>query len=124
MIIGIGTDIIETKDIAQLISSQKSFLQRVFTAREIEYCEQCPHKYQHYAARFAAKEAAMKALGTGWNHGVQWKEIEVQRERPDGPQLTLHGNAYALATQKKIKTNWVSLSHTTQHATAVVIFEK
>ena len=77
MVLGIGTDIIEIESIQKSIERNSRFVQRVFTENEINYCEKKTNKYQHYAVRFAAKEAMMKAIKTGWDKGVQWKHIEV-----------------------------------------------
>ncbi len=77
MIISIGIDIVEIEEIKKSIEKSKRFVRRVFTENEKEYCEHKIDKYPHYAARYAVKEAVMKALGTGWDKGVQWKQVEV-----------------------------------------------
>lgn len=77
MVISIGIDIVEIEEIKKSIEQSKRFVQRVFTENEKEYCEHKVDKYPHYAARYAVKEAVMKALGTGWDKGVQWKLVEV-----------------------------------------------
>ena len=90
MIVGLGLDIAEIDRIEAAIRRHGvAFLERLFTPAEVSYCEGYKHKFERYAARFAAKEAAMKALGTGWSHGVRWRDIEVTREPTGKPTLRL-----------------------------------
>ena len=97
-VIGIGTDIIEVPRIAEMIQRHdRYFLERVFTPDEIAYCLQYRVSEQHFAARWAAKEAALKALGTGWAQGIRWTDIEVVRHPGGAPQLHLHDRALACA---------------------------
>ena len=97
---------------------------RVFTPAEVAYCESRQRvKYQSYAARFAAKEATMKALGTGWNRNVGWNEIEVRRERGRAPQITLLGKAARFARNLGVKRLHLSLTHSSKDAIAHVIAE-
>ncbi len=124
MIAGVGTDIIEVERVAASIAKGGGFRELVFTQSEIDYCETKAHKAQHYAARFAAKEAFFKAVGTGWAEGTAFNEIEITNGPSGKPSLRLLG-----ATQKKldsleIQHIWVSLSHVKTMATAVVIIEK
>ena len=94
MIVGMGIDIAEVKRIASVIESQKErFLRRVYTLDEVAYCEQFKNRFERYAGRFAVKEAAMKALGTGWSRGVRWVDLEVVRQRGGRPTLALKGEA-------------------------------
>src|ERR1035437_7637538 len=93
MIIGTGIDITDIEGIKTSFEQNKRFVYRVFTAYEIEYCESKPFKYQHYSGRFAAKEAMMKALGTGWNNGISWKQIEVINNSNGKPEIVLHKEA-------------------------------
>ena len=98
MIVGLGIDVAEVKRIAAVIESQRErFLRRVFTLDEVAYCERFKNKYERYAGRFAAKEAAMKALGTGWSRGVRWVDVEVVRQRGGRPTLALKGEAAKIA---------------------------
>ena len=98
---------------------------RVFTAGEISYCESRGRpRYQSYAARFAAKEAVMKAMGTGWNRNVAWNQIEVVRERGHAPTIKLHGKSADFARSRKITRLHLSLSHTDSIAIAHVIAEE
>ena len=124
MIVGMGIDIAEVPRIQAVIESQKErFLRRVFTLDEVAYCEQFKNKYERYAGRFAVKEAAMKALGTGWSRGVRWVDLEVVRERGGKPTLVLKGVARKIADGLGVKNVAVSITHTEEQAIAQVIFE-
>lgn len=125
MISGVGIDIVQVASIAESIQHYgKEYLERVFTQTEIAYCDSVPSSMQRYAARVAAKEAAMKALATGWNSGVEWLEFEVINEKSGEPKLRAHGRAAELLQQKGISKMWVSLSHRPDYAIAQVIFEQ
>ena len=124
MIVGTGIDIAEVPRIAASIERfGNRFLQRIFTEGEIRYCESKANRVERYAARFAAKEAAMKAIGTGWNHGVAWRDIEVCREPGGRPTLTFHGEAAEFAAKLGVSHVALSLTHTAEHAIAQVILE-
>ncbi len=124
MVIGVGTDLMEIARIAQSVDRfGERFLHRVFTPREIEYCQQKKNAAESFAARFAAKEAAAKALGTGISRGVGWLELEVLREPGDRPTLQLTGRAAARAHWLGVSTISLSLSHSRDTALAVVIME-
>ena len=124
MIVGIGIDVAEVKRIAEVIESQgERFLRRVFTRDEVAYCEQFRNKYERFAGRFAAKEAAMKALGTGWSRGVRWVDVEVVRHRGRRPTLELKGEARKIADGLGVKNIALSITHTVEQAIAQVIFE-
>lgn len=123
MITGTGIDLVEVARIRDLLTRHaERFKQRTFTAGEIAYCDACADPAMHYAARFAAKEAAAKALGTGlWSEaGVKWTDIEVTRAESGKPSLLLHQNAAQLAVGLRFH---LSLSHTKEHAIAQVILE-
>jgi holo-[acyl-carrier protein] synthase len=124
MIVGIGIDIAEVGRIREAIERHgERFLRRIYTEGEIQYCESKANRVERYAARFAAKEAGMKAIGTGWNHGVRWRDIEVARKPGGRPTLVLHGRAAEFAA-KLGATNFVlSLTHTAEQAMAHVILE-
>ena len=125
MIVGTGIDIAEVPRIAQAIDRYgERFLRRVFTEGEIQYCESKANRIERYAARFAAKEAAMKALGTGWNHGVRWRDVEVRREPGGRPTLAFHGKAAEFASKLGAAHVALSLSHTASEAIAQVILER
>src|SRR5947209_18743676 len=94
MIVGSGIDIAEVPRIAQaIVRFGERFVRRVFTDGEIRYCDSKANRVERYAARFAAKEASMKALGTGWNHGGRWRDVEVCRQPGVLPTILLHGDA-------------------------------
>jgi holo-[acyl-carrier protein] synthase len=124
MIVGTGIDIAEVPRIAQSIERfGERFLRRIFTEGEIRYCDSKANRVERYAARFAAKEAAMKALGTGWNHGVRWRDCEVTRQPGRRPTLTFHGQAGQFAAKLGVKNIALSLTHTKDQAMAQVILE-
>jgi holo-[acyl-carrier protein] synthase len=126
-IIGTGIDVIEVARIERALNNPvtgQRFRNRVFTPGEISYCEsRGKGRYQSYAARFAAKEAAMKAMGTGWNRNVGWSEIEVVRERGKAPTIALHGKSAAFAERKSITRFHLSITHTADQAIAHAIAE-
>lgn len=124
MIYGIGTDIIEVDRVAAKMEKGNGFRELVFTPVEIAYCEVQARPHQHYAARFAAKEAFLKAMGTGWGHGkINFNEIEIRNDEAGKPVLQLIGNAGACYDELQIKQILVSLSHVTTMAVAMVIIE-
>jgi holo-[acyl-carrier protein] synthase len=124
MIVGMGIDVAEVKRIGAVIESQKErFLRRVYTDGEVAYCEQFKNRYERYAGRFAVKEAAMKALGTGWSRGVRWVDLEVVRQRGGRPTLSLKGEAKKIADALGVKNIAISITHTSEQAIAQVIFE-
>jgi holo-[acyl-carrier protein] synthase len=124
MITGIGIDVVQNDRIRDSIQRfGDRFLNRIYTEGEIEYCTKCVHPEIHYAARFAAKEAAFKALGTGWSAGVKWKDVEVVRLPSGRPELHLHGEAFTHATSAGAKRFHVSLTHDQLISSAVVILE-
>jgi len=124
MIVGTGVDITEVPRVAAAIERfGDRFLRRIFTDNEIRYCESKANKVERYAARFAAKEAALKAIGTGWRRGVAWRDVEVTREPGGRPTMVFHGAAGEFAAKLGARRVHVSLSHTTEHAIAHVILE-
>lgn len=124
MILGMGVDIAEVERIRGAIERHgEIFLRRIYTAAEREYCERFKNKFERYAGRFAAKEAGMKALGTGWRRGVKWVDFEVVRELGGRPTLALHGEAAKIATQMGVQRVALSITHTAEQALAQVIFE-
>lgn len=124
MIAGIGTDLVEVHRIAESISRfGDRFLNRIYTDGERAYAESKANAAERFAARFAAKEAGMKAIGTGWNFGVTWKDFEVINERSGRPNLALHGVAQQIAYNLGVEQISLSLTHTKDIAFAVVILE-
>jgi len=125
MIVGTGIDITEVPRIAQSIERfGERFLNRVFTEGERRFCDAKANRVERYAARFAAKEAAMKAIGTGWNHGVTFRDIEVTRQAGSRPTIAFHGKAAEFAGKLGTTGIALSLSHTAEYAIAQVILEK
>jgi holo-[acyl-carrier protein] synthase len=124
MIVGTGIDIVEVPRVAQAIERfGDRFLRRIYTPGEIEYCQSKRNAAERFAARFAAKEAALKAIGTGWKKGVAWTDVEVRREPGGRPTLSFSGVAASHAAALGMKRVSLSLSHTAEIATAQVILE-
>jgi holo-[acyl-carrier protein] synthase len=124
MIVGLGVDIAEVARVQGTIERRgQPFLRRVFTPAEIEYCERFKNKFERYAGRFAAKEAAMKALGTGWRAGVRWVDLEVVRDESGRPTLAISGEAKKIARRLGVRSIVLSITHTQTQALAQVIFE-
>ncbi|MGH9686382.1 MAG: holo-ACP synthase [Candidatus Acidiferrales bacterium] len=124
MIVGLGLDIAEIDRIeAAIVRHGEAFIKRLYTPGEAEYCERFRNRYERYAARFAAKEAAMKALGTGWQHGIRWRDIEVTREESGKPTLSLTGVAREFAERLGVRHISLSITHSGNLALAQVIFE-
>lgn len=124
MIYGIGTDIIEVSRIQKVMERDIGFREKIFSEGEIAYCEGMKNKFQHYAARFSAKEAFMKALGTGWRDGIRFIEIEVVHDPLGKPLVRLSGKALELAEKAGMGEIHISLSHVKEIASAVVVVEK
>lgn len=123
MIVGIGTDIVEISRIDRLLEKNPRFVDKVYSPAEIDYCSTKASPAQSYAARFAAKEALMKALGTGWDQDVSWQDIEIVNDTKGKPAIRLCGKAKELAVQKGIMAIHLSLSHEKHYAVASVIAE-
>jgi holo-[acyl-carrier protein] synthase len=118
-ILGIGTDITECLRIAQMIERHgELFVDRVYTPEEIRYCQQRKQATQHFTGRWAAKEAVLKALGTGWRRGISWRDIEVQNDPGGRPSIVLRGGAKEVADRAGITEVLISISHCRSHATA------
>ena len=124
MVLGLGTDLIETGRVeASIARFGERFLERIFSPEEIAYCQRKKNAAESFAARFAAKEAGAKALGTGISRGVNWKEFEVKREASGKPSLHLKGRAAELAGGMGVKRIQLSLTHSRELAMAVVVVE-
>jgi len=120
--IGLGTDIVEIVRIGQMIERHgELFLQRIYTEEEIRYCQKRKECYQHFAGRWAAKEAIMKTLGTGFIKGVHWKDLEIVSLRSGQPTVKLHGSAGELAGRMGIASILITISHCRAYATATAI---
>ena len=123
-IIGIGTDIIECLRIAQMIERHgELFINRVFTPHEIQYCHSRKLATQHYAGRWAAKEAVLKAIGTGWRKGISWRDIEIRNDKNGAPTVTLRGGARDVMAAAHIARLHVTISHCRSFAVAYVVAE-
>ena len=124
MIVGSGVDLCEVSRIESAIARHgQRFIDRIFTGSEIAYAESKANRYERYAARFAAKEAGMKALGTGWRGGIAWHDFEVANLSSGRPTLRLHGKAAELAEKLGVQGVSLSITHTTGQALAMVILE-
>ncbi|MCC6492209.1 MAG: holo-ACP synthase [Pirellulales bacterium] len=123
-ILGIGADVIECLRIAQMIERHgELFIQRVYTDHEIAYCSTKKAATQHYAGRWAAKEAVLKALGTGWVRGISWRDVEIRHKPGGAPTVTLRGGAREVFERSGISEMHISISHCRTHAIAYAIAE-
>jgi holo-[acyl-carrier protein] synthase len=121
-IVGIGTDIIECLRIAQMIERHaEQFISRVYTEHEIQYCQSRKMSTQHFAGRWAAKEAVLKAIGTGWRRGISWRDVEVRNEVGGRPIVVLRGGARDVVDKMGVAQILVSISHCRSHATAYAV---
>jgi len=124
MVVGVGIDVIQNERIRESLTKfGQRFINRIYTEKEIAYCSNCADPAIHYAARFAAKEAGFKALGTGWAGGVKWKDIEVQKLPSGKPELHLYGEALEHALALGSTRYFVSLTHDQLVSCAVVVFD-
>jgi holo-[acyl-carrier protein] synthase len=125
MIVAIGIDIIEVARIREVLLRTPRFAERVFTQAEREYCDaRGAVSAQHYAARFAAKEAALKALQTGWRGGISWQDVEVATRESGAPYLIFSGHVLTLFKEFRATATHLSISHTSEHAIAQVVLER
>jgi holo-[acyl-carrier protein] synthase len=123
MVTGVGIDMVDVDRIAAKIGKDNGFRELVFSEKEIAYCEPKANKHEHYAARFAAKEAFFKALGTGWLNGTAFNEVEITNEENGKPVLALIGDTKTVLDQRGPMKISVSLTHLKTIASAVVIIE-
>lgn len=124
MILGIGVDLEEVSRIGESIDKFGArFLERIFTPAEVSFCEGKANSRERFAARFAAKEAAFKALQAAWEGGLSWRDFELVAQPGGAPVLLLHGEAARLASSKGVSRVHVSFSHTKTHVTAMVVVE-
>ena len=119
-VFGIGTDITETTRIGEMIEKHAEiFLDRVYTPKEQQYCGIRKAAVQHYTGRWAAKEAILKAMGTGWSKGIHWTDIEILNRMGGAPEVHLHGEARNICESMGISKILISISHCKSYATAV-----
>jgi holo-[acyl-carrier protein] synthase len=124
MIVGLGIDMAEVDRIEAAIRRYgERFLRRVYTEAEVSYCQSKGNRFERFAGRFAAKEAAMKAIGTGWKRGVTWRDFEVTREASGRPGIRLSGVAAQVAGRLGAKRALLSITHSNSVAIAQVILE-
>jgi holo-[acyl-carrier protein] synthase len=124
MIVGTGVDLAEVPRIrASIERFGAKFVERIYTPAEIAYVERKANRFERYAARFAAKEAGMKAIGTGWRHGVRWQDFEVTNLRSGKPTLRFHGVAAKFAEKLGVRNIALSMTHTSELGMAHVILE-
>lgn len=124
MIVGSGVDLCEVSRVEQAIARHgERFVARVFTPLEIAYANRKANRFERFAARFAAKEAAMKAIGTGWRGGITWQDFEVTNLPSGRPTLQFHGRAAEVAKSLGVQNIALSLTHTREQAMAIVILE-
>jgi holo-[acyl-carrier protein] synthase len=125
-IVGTGVDLAEVDRVRAALTAShgERFRRRVFTPGEIAYVEKKANKYERYAARFAAKEAGMKAIGTGWRGGIKWTDFEVANLPSGKPTLRLHGKAAELAARLGVRSIALSITHTAAMACAFVVLEQ
>ena len=123
MIFGTGTDIIEIERVKKQIEKDHGFKEKIFTSKEIEYCEKRVDKYEEYAVRFAAKEAFLKAIGTGYRHGIAFGQIEILNEDSGKPYFIFHKKAKEILKKHKILNSFITLTHIRQFAAAFVVLE-
>ena len=123
MILGIGLDLVDIREFqTEVDEKREEWLARVFSAKERDYCGSQADPYRHFAGTFAAKEATLKALRTGWTDQTELRDVEVVR-REGCPEIVLSGSLTGLASDRRIRTTFVSITHTKDHASAVVVLE-
>ncbi len=123
MVVGLGIDIVEVRRISQALQSGDTMAKRVFTPPELEYCLGRKNRYQHFAGRFAAKEAALKALGTGWQEGIRWQDVEVVPGEKGKPELNFYGRAKEIFEARGARSAFVTITHASEYAVAAVVLE-
>jgi holo-[acyl-carrier protein] synthase len=124
LIFGIGTDIIEIARVEDKLSRTRGLREKVFTVREIEYSQAKAKSGQHFAARFAAKEAFLKAMGTGWRSGYRFNDVEIVNDELGKPEVLVHGKVREFCEANGIRRWHVTLSHSRELAKAIVVLEK
>jgi holo-[acyl-carrier protein] synthase len=121
-IVGLGTDIVECVRIRKMIEDHgELFLQRVYTDKEIRYCQSRRQAAEHFAGRWAAKEAVLKALGTGWRRGISWRDVEIRNDPSGQPKVAVRGEAKEIARRMRLQDILITISHCRQFATAYAV---
>ena len=123
VVVGIGVDIVEVRRITQALQGGDAMAKRVFTKAELDYCWDRKNRYQHFAGRFAAKEAALKALGTGWQEGIRWKDVEVVPGERGKPEVNFYGKAKEFLEASGAKRAIVTITHAREYAVAAVVLD-
>jgi holo-[acyl-carrier protein] synthase len=123
VVIGIGIDIVEVRRISRALQGGDEMANRVFTDNELEYCRARKNQFQHFAGRFAAKEAALKALGTGWQEGIRWKDVEVVVGELGKPLLNFHRRAQEILEASGAKHAHITITHAAEYAVAAVVLD-
>tara|TARA_B100000949_G_C13975112_1_gene322749 strand:+ start:94 stop:474 length:381 start_codon:yes stop_codon:yes gene_type:complete len=123
MVVGIGIDIVEVARIQEALLGARSMEEKVFTDTEIDYCRKRKLMYQHFAGRFAAKEATLKALGTGWSEGIRWKDVEILEGKSGAPKLEFHAKAKKLFQRSGARVALISITYSSGQAVAVVVLD-
>lgn len=123
MVVGIGVDIVEVRRITQALQGGDAMAKRVFTEAELDYCWERKNRYQHFAGRFAAKEAALKALGTGWQEGIRWKDVEVVPGERGKPEINFYGKAKEFLEASGAERAVVTITHAREYAVAAVVLD-
>lgn len=124
VVFGIGTDIVEVERVEEMLARGKEYLETIFTSAEADYCEAKAKRAQHYAARFAAKEAVLKALGTGWRDGFAFADVEIRNDVLGQPQVIPHGKVKEFLDHHRITRTAISMTHSGGLAIAVAILEQ
>lgn len=123
MVVGIGIDIVEVRRISRALQGGDEMAHRVFTDEELRYCRARKNQYQHFAGRFAAKEAALKALGTGWQEGIRWKDVEVVADELGKPVLHFQRRAKEVFDASGAREVHVTITHAKEYAVAAVVID-
>ena len=123
MVIGLGIDIVEVRRISRALQASETLAKRVFTDSELEYCGKRKDYFQHFAGRFAAKEAALKALGTGWQEGIRWKDVEIVPDDLGKPELIFYRRAKEIFEESGAQRALVTITHASEYAVAAVVIE-
>jgi len=123
VVIGLGIDIVEVRRIGRALQNSDALAKKVFTQLELDYCLKKKNRFQHFAGRFAAKEAALKALGTGWQEGIRWKDVEVVPDELGKPELNFYRRAREVFEASGAKRALLTITHASEYAVAAVVLD-